>query len=307
MKKIIGLIALLLSGVIYSQQDAEFTQYMYNTIVVNPAYAGSRETMNIFALHRDQWVGLDGAPVTNSFSINTPFNQSKVGLGLSVVNDKIGPSVENNIAVDFSYSIETSFAYKLSFGLKASANILDIDYTKLKQQPGDPDFQQNVDNKFSPNIGVGIYFHSDKTYVGLSAPNLIETLHYDTPGNSSANSHVAKEKINYYFIAGHVFDLNPSLQFKPALLTKMVTGAPLQVDVSANFLINEKVTLGLAYRWSAAVSAMAGFQINDSWFIGYSYDFDTTNLGEYNSGSHEIFLRYELLKKYVKIKSPRFF
>lgn len=304
--RIIGFVILLFSVATYAQQDAQFTQYMYNTIIVNPAYAGSRQSMSILAMHRTQWVGLEGAPVTNSLSLNTPINDSNLGLGLSVLNDKIGPSVENNIAVDFSYTIPTSDKYKMSFGLKASANLLNIDFTKL-DYAGGPIFEENIDNKFSPNIGVGFYFHSDDSYIGISAPNLIETVHFDKGASSTASSHVAAEKINYYLIAGHIFELSPSVKLKPALLTKYVQGAPLQVDVSANFMMNEKFVVGLAYRWSAAMSAMVGFQASDSWFIGYGYDFDTTTLANYNSGSHEIFLRYELFNKYDKIISPRFF
>lgn len=305
--RIIGLLIMLLSIASNAQQDAQYTQYMYNTIVVNPAYAGSRQSMSIFALHRTQWVGIEGAPVTNSFSINTPINESKVGLGLSFVNDQIGPSDENNIAVDFSYTIPASDKYKMSFGLKASANLLNVDFTKLDQYPGDPIFEENIDNKFSPNIGVGFYLHSDNSYIGISAPNLIETEHFDGSATSSSTSHIATEKINYYLIAGYVFDLSPSVKLKPSLQTKYVQGAPLQVDVSANFMMNEKVVVGLAYRWSAAMSAMVGFQISDSFFVGYAYDFDTTDLADYNSGSHEIFLRYELFNKFDKIISPRFF
>jgi len=306
--KITQLILVLFSVVSYAQQDAQYSQYMYNTIAVNPAYAGSRETMSIFGLYRTQWVGLDGAPVTSNISMHTPINGSNVGLGLSVVNDKIGPSDENNIGVDFSYTINTSDTYKLSFGIKASANLLNVDFTKLNiYTPSDPRFQYNIDNKFSPNIGVGLYLHSDNTYFGLSAPYLLETKHFDKYANTGSSSFVAKEKMHYYFIAGHVFDLSDSVKFKPSLLTKVVQGAPLQVDFSGNFLINEKFTAGLAYRWDAAVSALLGFQVSDSWFIGYAYDMETTKLANYNSGSHEIFLRYELFKKIDKIISPRFF
>lgn len=301
--KLLGLLLLLLSSISYAQQDAQFTQYMYNTININPAYAGSREAMSVFILHRAQWVGLDGAPKTTTASIHTPINDSKVGIGVSIINDKIGPSVENNIAVDFSYSIPVSDVYKLSFGLKATANILDVDFNKLVIiNPGDPTFQNSIDNKFSPNIGVGFYLHSDKSYIGISAPSLLETKHFEN--NSSS---VAYERIHYYMIAGHVFDLNENVKFKPSILTKYVQGAPLQVDVSGNFMINEKFTAGVSYRWSAAVSAMVGFKASDSWFIGYGYDLDTTTLGDYNSGSHEIFLRYELFKKINKITTPRFF
>ena len=308
MKKIVLVFAFLcLSLISYAQQDSQFTQYMYNTINVNPAYAGSRESMNIFALHRTQWVGLDGAPVTNTASINTPINGSNVGLGVSIVNDKIGPSDENNIAVDFSYTIHTSDTYKLSFGLKATANLLNIDFNKLSQyDPNDYLFQTNIDNKFSPNIGVGLYLHSDNTYFGLSAPNLLQTTHFDRY-TSKGSSLLAKEKIHYYLIAGHVFDLTGDIKFKPSVLAKMVTGAPLQVDVSGNFMFSDKFVAGIAYRWSAAMSAMVGFQATDSWFIGYSYDLETTRLSNYNSGSHEIFLRYELFNKYDRIITPRFF
>jgi type IX secretion system PorP/SprF family membrane protein len=306
--KIIGLVLILMSVDVYAQQDSQFTQYMYNTININPAYAGSRETMSIFALHRTQWVGLDGAPVTNTASIHTPINGSNVGLGVSIINDRIGPSNENDISVDFSYTIPASDTYKLSFGLKATANLLNVDFTKLNQyDQNDYSFDTNIDNKFSPNIGVGLYLHSENTYVGLSAPNLLETKHFDRYASTGANSHVATEKIHYYLIAGHVFDLSSSVKFKPSLLTKMVQGAPLQVDLSGNFMINDKFVAGVAYRWSAAVSAMVGFQASDSWFIGYGYDLETTKLANYNSGSHEIFLRYELFNKYNKIISPRFF
>lgn len=291
----------------YAQQDAQFTQYMYNTININPAYAGSRGVLSVFALHRTQWVGLDGAPSTNSFSINTPVNNSNIGLGLSFINDKIGPSDDNSISADVSYSVKTSETFKLSFGVKATANLLNIDFSKVsKYNPYDNLAQYNIDSKFSPNIGAGIYYHSNKTYVGFSVPNFLETEHYNNSATSPSNS-VASERMHYHFIAGHVFDLNESIKFKPALLTKLVQGAPLQVDASANFMFNEKFVLGAAYRWDAAASLMAGFQINKSWYIGYGYDLETTKLANYNSGSHEIFLRFELFNNIDNLISPRFF
>jgi len=286
----------------YAQQDAQFTQYMYNTININPAYAGSRGALSIFALHRDQWVGLDGAPKTNTVSVNTPINNSNIGIGLSLVNDKIGPTNENQISADVSYTIPTSETWKLSFGIKATADIFNLDVTKLNPETaGDPQFQ-NFNSDFSPNIGAGVYWRSDKAYIGLSVPNFIETNRYDD--NDVA---IYKDKMNYYLMAGYVFDLSYDLKFKPALLTKMVEGAPLQVDVSANFMFFEKFTVGVAYRWSAAISAMVGFQITDGLYVGYGYDNETTNLKNYNSGSHEIFLRYEIFKNNGKITTPRFF
>jgi type IX secretion system PorP/SprF family membrane protein len=295
--------ALMLTGFAgFAQQDAQYTQYMYNTINVNPAYAGSRGVMSIFGLHRTQWVGLDGAPVTNTASINTPINESNLGLGLSFVNDRIGPTNENTISADLSYSINTSETYKLSFGIKASANLFNLDVNKLNPaDQGDPQFA-DLENKFTPNIGAGVYFHSDKTYFGLSVPSFFETTRYDD--NSVA---INKERMSFYFIAGHVFDLSYNLKFKPALMTKATEGAPLQVDLSANFLIMDKFVLGAAWRWDAAVSAMAGFQVSDGLYIGYGYDMETTELKNYNSGSHEVFLRFELFKRHNKIVSPRFF
>lgn len=293
---------LLTAGTGFAQQDSQFTQYMYNPVNFNPAYAGSREVLSIFGMHRTQWVGLDGAPVTNTVSAHTPIPNSDVGIGVSFVNDRIGPSDENTISIDISYTVPTSDYYKLAFGLKATANLLNVDFTKLTQMPGDPELQYNIDNRFSPNIGAGVFWYSDNSYVGLSVPNFLETRHFDSAKNS-----VAREKMHYHFIGGYVFDLNPTLKFKPSVLIKAVDQTPLQVDFSANFLLNEKLTLGVAYRWSAALSAMVGFQITEGLLAGYSYDAETTKLANYNSGSHEIFLRFELFKNYDKIISPRFF
>jgi type IX secretion system PorP/SprF family membrane protein len=292
----------MFTGIVsYAQQDAQFTQYMYNTINVNPAYAGSRGAMSIFALHRTQWVGLDGAPTTNAVSLNTPLNSSNLGLGVSVISDKIGPVHENTVSADLSYTIPASETFKLSFGIKATANLFDLDVSRLSpKQAGDLSLQNF--NKFTPNIGAGLYLHSDKAYVGVSIPNFIETNRYD-----DNDVKIFKEKKSYYLIAGYVFDLNSSIKFKPALLTKMIEGAPLQVDLSGNFLFNDKFMIGAAYRWSAAMSAMVGFQVSDGMYIGYAYDLETTNLDNYNSGSHEIFLRYEIFKNNKKITTPRFF
>lgn len=293
---------LLVTAKSLAQQDAQFTQYMYNPVNFNPAYAGSREVLSIFGMHRTQWVGLDGAPVTNTVSAHTPIENSDLGIGVSFVNDRIGPSDENTISVDISYTVPTSETYKLAFGLKATANLLNVDFNKLTQMPGDPELQYNIDNRFSPNIGAGVFWYSENSYIGLSVPNFLETRHFDGAKNS-----IARERMHYHFIGGYVFDLNPDLKFKPSVLVKAVDQAPLQVDFSANFLFNEKLTLGVAYRWSAALSAMVAFQITDGLLAGYSYDAETTRLANYNSGSHEIFIRFELFKNYDKIISPRFF
>ena len=301
MKKIIVMF-LFFTVVCSAQQDAQYTQYMYNTMAINPAYAGSRGALSVFGLYRTQWVGLDGAPETSTFAINTPLNNSNLGLGVSLVNDKIGPTNENTLSADLSYSVPTSETFKLSFGIKATANLFNLDVNKLNpENQGDPQFQ-NLNNRITPNIGAGVYWHSDKAYLGLSIPNFIETNRFNDDDTA-----IFKDKINYYLMAGYVFDLDYYIKFKPALLTKMVQGAPLQVDVSGNFMFNDKFVIGLAYRWSASVSAMAGFQITDGLYVGYGYDHETTNLRRYNSGSHEVFLRFEFLNNYNRITSPRFF
>ena len=300
--KLFSIVMMFTAFVSFAQQDAQYTQYMYNTINVNPAYAGSRGALSFFALHRTQWVGLDGAPITNSLSVNTPFNNSKIGMGLSIVNDEIGPSTSNAISADISYTIDLNESYKLSFGVKGTANLFSIDIAKLDpDDQTDPEFQ-DISNDFSPNVGAGVYLHSDKAYLGFSIPNFIETNTYND--NDVA---IYKEKMNYYLLGGYVFDLSSSVKFKPAFMAKLIEGSPLQVDVSANFMLIDKVTVGLSYRWSAAMSAMAGFQVSDAFYVGYSYDFETTELNNYNSGSHELFLRYEIFKKNNKMTTPRFF
>lgn len=302
MKTLLFSFVLVLTSMLnYAQQDAQFTQYMYNTTIINPAYAGSRGALSIFALHRTQWVGLDGAPVTNTVSMNTPFNESNLGLGISIVNDKIGPTQENTISADVSYSIHTSETFKLSFGMKATANLFSLDVNKLNPVDNDPSLH-DFNNKFTPNIGAGIYLHSDKAYVGFSVPNFIETNRYND--NEVA---IFKEKINYYLMGGYVFTISNDIQFKPAGLLKIAQGAPLQADISGNFMFMEKLTVGIAYRWSAAISGMVGFQISEGLYIGYGYDLETTHLDKYNSGSHEVFLRYELFKNNTRMTTPRFF
>ncbi|AIY15081.1 PorP/SprF family type IX secretion system membrane protein [Cellulophaga baltica] len=310
MKKylIIALFVFAGTTTLSAQQDAQYTQYMYNTISVNPAYAGSRGVLSIAALHRSQWVGLDGAPTTQTLNLHTPVSR-RVGLGLSIVNDEIGNGTNQDTYFDaaFSYTIPTSEEGKLSFGLKAGGHFLNIDFSKLRNYGAESNLP-NVDNKFSPNFGAGVYYHTNNFYSGLSVPNFLQTEHFDSAGTNSS-SFLAEERLNIYFITGYVFDLNPNLKFKPAALVKAVKGAPLQIDVSANFLINDKFSVGAAYRWDAAVSLLAGFQISEQLMLGLAYDKETTDLGatRFNDGSFEVFLRYEFLTRYKKVITPRFF
>jgi type IX secretion system PorP/SprF family membrane protein len=306
MKKIVTLVIVLISGLSYAQQDAQFSNYMYNTLSFNPAYAGSRGTTSIYLSQRSQWVGLEGAPTTNALSYHSPIGSSNLGIGLSFMNDAIGPVEENLISLDMSYSINTSYDYKLAFGIRASAHMLNVDFTQLNIfNSGDVLAQSNINNRISPNIGFGMFWYSDKSYVGLSIPNLLETRHINKDLNSSVSS-ISKERLHYHFTAGHVFNISQDILFKPAVLTKIVSGSPLQLDVSANFQMYDKFMIGASYRMDAAVSFLGGFQINRNWLLGYAYDFDTNNLSTYNSGSHEVFLRYEVFRS-NRVRSPRFF
>lgn len=309
----IAFIVLLTSiGVSNAQQDAQYTQYMYNTMAVNPAYAGSRGVFSIAALHRSQWVGLDGAPTTQTFNVHTPVSK-RVGLGLSVVNDEIGNGTNQDTYFDgvFSYTVPTSEVGKLSFGLKAGGHFLNIDFSKLRNYgiEGTALAPDNIDRKFSPNFGAGVYYHTDTFYAGLSVPNVLQTEHFDGSGSSGTASLLAQERMNIYLITGYVIDLNRDWKLKPALLFKAVQGAPLQADLSATFLLQDTFSFGAAYRWSAAMSALVGMQISDQMMLGLAYDRETTALGgsRFNDGSFEVFLRYEFKTRLTKVTSPRFF
>ncbi len=310
MRKLAITVCVILSSIggLMAQQDAQYTQYMYNTIAVNPAYAGSRGVFSVQGLHRSQWVGLDGAPRTQTLNFHTPVSE-RLGVGLSIVNDDIGNGTSQETLFDgvISYSIPTSNTGKLSFGLKAGGHLLNLDFSQLQNYGGENTLGSSagdIDRKFSPNFGAGVYYHTNKYYVGLSVPNFLTTEHFEDSSTS-----LAEERMNLYLITGYVFELNPDLKFKPAVLVKAVTGAPLQVDLSANFMFNDKLTLGAAYRWDAALSALIGFQLSDQFMLGVAYDREITELGNtsFNDGSFEIMLRYELKTRYKNVITPRFF
>ena len=304
MKKIfISIILILLSIKAQSQQEPQYTQYMYNPTLVNPAYAGSKGYTSIYGLYRAQWVGLDGAPQTINLSLNKPISASNLGYGVSIVKDRIGPSDETQFAIDLSYSLFFDNDYRLAFGIKTTANLLNVDYSKLNQyNQGESILQNNITNRFSPNIGAGFYLYNKKGYFGASIPMLLDTKKYDDLSNSGVN-----QRYHLYFIGGKVFNLNNDVKFKPAFISKIVSGSPFQLDLSGNFIFNDKFTIGASYRMSSSLSAMVGFQINDKLFIGYGYDRETTKLSGYNSGSHEIFLQFNLFENNKKIETPRFF
>lgn len=293
---------LLCSFVGISQQDPQFTQYMYNTLSVNPAYTGSRGHLSILGLYRAQWVGINGAPESQVFAVDGPISNN-IGLGLVIANDKIGPSNETLFDANFSYTIRLNNENKkLSFGLKGGGRIFNVDFSKGSYADPDIAFQRNINSKFLPTIGAGVYYHTDKSYFGFAIPNFFAEEHYD-----SEELNIATERLHYFLIGGTVFDLTADVKLKPAFFVKWVPGAPIIADISANALIKETLTLGLAYRWDDSFAALLGLQISPNLSIGYAYDFTTTDLRNYNSGTHEIFLRFELKSEDRKLKSPRFY
>ena len=302
-KTLLFCLSLLSFQQINAQQDPQYTQYMYNPATINPAYSGSVDRIQIFGQYRTQWVGLEGAPKTAHLSVTTPLTDTGLGLGVHFKNDRLGVTDQNDLSIDLAYAVNLNYDYKLAFGLKATGSLLDVNYNKLHIYDGtDPVAENNIVNKFSGNVGAGVYLYSHKAYVGLSVPMVFSSNKYN-----DNEYKVMKDKAHFYLMGGYVFDLNHEIQFKPATLVKVVPGAPLQVDLTANVLFYEKFTLGAAYRWDASVSGLAGFQITDALFIGYTYDADTSKLAKYHSGSHEIFMKFELQNKKRRKVAPRFF
>ena len=302
MKKLYSLLVLL-SMSVWGQQEPQYTQYMFNPTVINPAYAGSTGYGSIFSMYRAQWIGLEGAPETMDLTYHQPLENSHLGLGMNILHDKIGPTNTTFASIDISYTIAFSNESRLAFGIKGGGELFAIDNSKLNNfNPEDPFLEANYKSQFSPNIGVGLYYYNENSYLGLSVPRLLETKFYDVLIYSET-----KRKQHFYFVGGKVYDLTYNLKFKPSFVTKIVSGAPLQVDLSANFLYNERFTMGMSYRWGAAVSALLGFKISDRVFVGYGYDRETTKLANFNSGSHELFLQFDLLRNGQTVETTRFF
>ncbi|MFS4493375.1 type IX secretion system membrane protein PorP/SprF [Maribacter sp. 2308TA10-17] len=304
----------------FAQKEPQYTQYMYNIGSFNPAYVGTTETPEIIGSYRAQWIDLPGAPRTIRFGTNVPFSNEKMGIGFNVVSDQLGPTSQTYIDIAYSYQFNISENAKLSFGMDVGGSFLNVDFTKgTFENPGEPFDGQNIQN-FYPTIGAGLFLYGrDTWYLGASIPNFLTDGIYN---NEVAT--VIEGKMQFNLIGGYVFDLGESLKFKPAFLINYINGAPLNTNLSTNFLINDKFTLGASYRFGNAVSGLAGFQVANSTFIGYSYDYNTNGLGGFNSGSHEVILKFFLGKgssgsgnggsrnkklkgKPKQIDSPRFF
>ncbi len=311
MKKGYLIIALLtlFAFEIQAQQDPHYTQYMYNMTVVNPAYAGSKESISGGLLYRQQWVGLEGAPKTATFAIHSPVGKN-VGLGLSLISDKIGPIEENNVYTDFSYTVNLGGQSKLALGLKAGATFQKIGLFSdigngYTQQPNDNAFSENSSN-IKLNVGSGLFFYTNKYYLAFSVPNMLNSKHLDITKNGQQYK-FGSETQHYFLTSGYVFDLSENTKFKPSFMLKSAFKAPTSLDCSANFLFFEKYEIGATYRLQDSFGAMVNFAVTPSIRIGYAYDHVISEIKGTSPASHEFMLLFDLnLSKKVSV-SPRFF
>ncbi|NNF18374.1 MAG: type IX secretion system membrane protein PorP/SprF [Flavobacteriaceae bacterium] len=295
---------LILFGILYirAQQNPQYTQYQFNPMTVNAGYTGSRGDLTLMALYRSQWSGIEGAPRTMTFSIESPI-QGFDGLGLSVIQDELGPSQETYMDANYAHTlILNSSGARLGLGIKAGVRLLSIDWSRGRFRDPEAVFNTNINSKLLPNLGVGSFFYNQRSYIGFSIPNLIPNVRYEEFKEAEET-----ERLQYYLIGGHVFQLAEDIKFKPSFYLKFVQGNPLSKDVSANFLFYDTLSLGANYRFEESLSGVLGMQITPQIIFGYAYDYNTNELNVYNSGSHEIFLRYQLVSKNTILKSPRFF
>lgn len=313
MKTINKIIAVLVltfgSFTINAQQTPMYTHYMYNTLMVNPGYAGSRDALTVTALCRSQWVDFKGAPITQTLSMHTPLNNEHIGLGLSVLNDKIGPTNNTSVYGDFAFIMKLNEKSKLALGLSAGADIFRADLSNLAlDETNDPVFLSNIDNHVTPNFGFGAYYSRERFYAGISVPKLLQN-NYSSKDEISGNILVGKEQRHYFFIAGALFNLSDNLAFKPTTFVKVTAAAPIEADFTASFIIMKKLLIGAMIRTGDAFGGLIGLDITDQLHLGYSYDWSYgLRTGKYNQGSHEFVLRYDFIFSSKKqIHSPRNF
>lgn len=306
MKKIYFLIALAIFTIVdvKAQQDPQYTQYMYNMSIMNPAYAGSKENMTGGFLYRKQWVNIEGAPTTGTFFINSPVGKN-VGLGLSAISDKIGPVDETNVYADFSYTLNLGGERRLAFGLKGGATMHKIDFNTIYPtlpDINDESFSGPNPNKSFLNMGTGVFYYTNKYYVALSMPNMLKSNYLDFNGVKYGN-----ETLHYFLTGGYVFDINPDLKFKPSTMIKSAINVPVSFDLSANFLFNNKFEVGGTYRSQDSFGAMVNYAVSPNLTVGYAYDQIVSDLKVTTPSSHEIMILFNLDFPKKVSQSPRYF
>ncbi|HMC96747.1 MAG TPA: type IX secretion system membrane protein PorP/SprF [Flavobacteriales bacterium] len=293
----------LITCSVHAQQDPLFSQYMFNTLAFNPAYAGSADVFTVMALSRHQWVGFEGAPSTQTLLAHSPLPKENMALGFEVLTDKVGPTRQTAAYADYAYRIRTGADTRLAFGLKGGVNLYNADLATLTSV--DPDNASvNLKGKLMPNFGFGMFWHSPRYYVGLSVPKLLENEIDVTDGAAIVT---ASEVRHYFLMGGYVMDMNREWKFKPSMMLRVVEGAPLSLDLNANFLLRDRIWFGAMYRVGNAFGVLGQYQVNDQFRIGYAFDLTTTKMGAYNAGTHEIMLNYDLRFMKGRTISPRYF
>jgi type IX secretion system PorP/SprF family membrane protein len=295
-------VLVVFSGMARAQQDPLYSQYMFNTLAFNPAYAGSAGVFSAMALSRHQWVGFSGAPSTQTLTVNSPIVSRSMALGGTLLNDKAGPMRQTGAFLDYAYRIRTGEGSQLAFGLRGGINVARADLASLNTVEVDP-ANADIRGMMMPNFGFGLFWHAPQWYAGLSLPKLVR--------NSFALEGVplvsVSEERHYFLMGGYVTDLGPDLKFKPSMMLRVVPGAPVSLDLNGNFLLRERIWFGALYRLGNAFGLMAQYQANDQLRVGYAFDLTTTRLGAYNAGTHELMIAYDLRFFQGNAVSPRYF
>ncbi len=302
----IGLIIIFLMGIcvtVSAQQDPMFTQYMHNPVSINPAYAGSRGTLNIVGMHRQQWVGIDGAPKTLALSVNSPFIKYNVGVGFTLLYDQVTPTKQTGLFADYSYHLKIRNKTKLALGLKGGISIIEKDLNNLIHYHEDDYLAMNGYQKlYLPNFGLGTYLYSDRYYLGLSIPKLLQNSLSD-----NSNTLASKEQRHYFVTGGVVFDITENIKFKPSTTLRIVKGSPVSTELSLAVLLQDRLWFGAMYRLGDALGALVKIDLSKELSIGYSYDYTLSKLGVYSQGTHEIYISFDFVRRGRKILSPRYF
>ncbi|HEY3373373.1 MAG TPA: type IX secretion system membrane protein PorP/SprF [Prolixibacteraceae bacterium] len=299
------IVLMFIAGESIAQQDPMYTQYMENLMTINPAYAGSKNLLSMMAVSRNQWVGMDKAPETRTFAIHSPIVNTNMGLGLSFLSDQIWPIKQNGLYLDYSYTLHFNNRRKLAFGLKAGVNFYEAGIADLTTvDPNDPLFADDINHSFLPNFGVGVFYHTDLFYMGLSVPKLIKNTINKT---GFSTGQFDREEVHLFFMSGYVFEVNRIVKFKPSVLTRFVINAPVSFDFNSTLVFYDRLWVGAMCRLGDSFGGLFQLKATNQMKIGYSYDFPISRLGAFNNGTHEIMVSFDFDLGNDKIRSPRYF
>lgn len=296
------ILSLLFSGKIQAQQDEQSSMYMFNPLSFNPAYAGSRGTVNIAGTGRFQWVGMEGAPVTQFASVHAPFRSQSIGLGLTMIHDKIGARERTAVFANFSFGIRVNKkGDRLAFGVSGGVDINQYAFGNLNVNDPTEDIYYNGFFQANPNVGLGMYYYGDRHYIGISSPRLLETrINNNLSGNALQSRH-------FFLTGGYVFNLNSAVKFKPSALVKITPNAPLTFDVNASFLFYDRFWVGAMYRFHESIGANFSINITHWFALGYAYDYPINDLRTNQFGTHEVMVCFDFKTRKGNYISPRYF